>query len=76
MNATRCGSYPLMNIAQDFGVDYGDVLLVHDALREIATRARAEASIEAGGRIRAALGADAARALLERLHRVSRWRDA
>lgn len=24
----RTGSYPLMNLAEDFGVDYGDVLLL------------------------------------------------
>jgi len=33
MTAERTGSYPLMNIAQDFGVDYGDVLLVAQQIR-------------------------------------------
>lgn len=27
---TRSGSYPLMNLAKDFGVDYGDLLLWAD----------------------------------------------
>lgn len=29
----RSGSYPLMNLAEDFGVDYGDVLLAADWFR-------------------------------------------
>jgi len=29
----RCGSYPLMNLAQDFGLDYGDILLWADYMR-------------------------------------------
>lgn len=28
--ATRCGSYPIMNLAEDYGVDYGDLLLWAD----------------------------------------------
>lgn len=29
----RCGSYPLMNLAADYGVAYGDVLLMADVER-------------------------------------------
>jgi hypothetical protein len=29
----RSGSFPLMNLAADFGVDYGDVLLAAEASR-------------------------------------------
>lgn len=31
----RCGSFPLMNLAEDHGVDYGDVLLVADYYRRL-----------------------------------------
>jgi hypothetical protein len=31
----RCGSYPLMYLAADFGVEYGDVLLWADYLRRV-----------------------------------------
>ncbi|MFN3582950.1 hypothetical protein [Phenylobacterium sp.] len=33
MTAQRCGSYPLMNLAQDYDVDYGDLLTWADFLR-------------------------------------------
>jgi hypothetical protein len=28
----RCGSYPLMNLAEDYAVDYGDVQLIFEAM--------------------------------------------
>lgn len=35
----RCGSYPLMNLAEDFGVSYEDVLVLTLAVGEGAYRA-------------------------------------
>lgn len=74
----RCGSFPLMNIADDFGVDYGDVLLLFEmALVIMRGKAagvlvealngvppgRALTWIEAGERMFERLGDDRAEAL-------------
>lgn len=76
----RCGSYPLMNLAEDFGVDYGDVLLWADHLRAsrlpgAVSQDRFEQLVWAVERIVAACG----RARQERLctllvrHANARW---
>lgn len=57
----RCGSYPLMNIAQDFGVDYGDVLLVAQHMREgqhgaVIPAGRAQEAAQAGLRLQTTIG--------------------
>jgi len=52
----RTGSYPLMNLAADYGVDYGDVLLWADYLRRTRlgadlSRARLHDAFLAAGRV-------------------------
>lgn len=53
----RSGSFPLMNLAEDFGVDYGDVLLVSVWLgyAQVPVERQKQAA-EAGVRIVDALG--------------------
>lgn len=79
--AERCGSYPLMNLAEDFGVDYGDVLVWADYLRmERGARGSTPYSrflqLEAATqRIDTALSSPRYMALLDRLiaHANDRW---
>lgn len=77
----RCGSYPLMNLAADFGVDYGDVLTwagylrLERVLKHGTPQARFEQTAQAVERIGSCLSADAWRALFDRLidHANARW---
>ena len=57
----RTGSFPLMNIAQDFDVDYGDVLILMQhmrwcQIRSVFTYARWVDADTAGARVQEAIG--------------------
>lgn len=78
---TRSGSYPLMNLAADYGVDYGDVLQIadvyrHTIRRERTTHARAVSAAHASCRIRRAVGLRGLCSLRVKLakHATERWR--
>lgn len=75
------GSYPLMNIASDFGVDYGDILIVsawwraRRAFHEAWTVERDELAGAAWGRLRRSMRARDAEPLRLELdmHARRRW---
>lgn len=76
---TQTGSYPLMNLAREFGADYGDVLLLADEHRQARaderTNGRTSAAILAKLRLRMRLGFDEADALMLAIamHARGRW---
>lgn len=73
--AVRTGSYPLMNIAEDFGVDYGDVLLIGEGVRIGVFNlplGRREQVTAAARRARQSLGDAGARTLYGKLIDVVR----
>jgi hypothetical protein len=80
MVAQRSGSFPLMNIAQDAGVDYGDVLLVADHYRRLIrndgrTASRRAIADQSHDRMLATLGTERCRDLREQLKKAAdrRW---
>lgn len=56
--AIRCGSYPFMNLAEDFGVAYGDVLLCAECVTPyvVQTPARVAVAVAAQKRIERVIG--------------------
>lgn len=80
MVAHRTGSFPLMNLAEDLGVDYGDLLLLADHYRRLVrndglTAGRRGMADQSHDRIRATIGLERCHALNETLKKAAdrRW---
>jgi hypothetical protein len=76
----RSGSFPLMNLAEDFAVDYGDVLLMADGFgasrrSEVWSIERLAVNVAATSRVFDRIGATKAFPLLERMAALAdaRW---
>lgn len=77
---SRCGSFPLMNLATDYGADYGDVLLMAECCarehrRDRVPLGRAIGMARAWLRTRDRIGPNAFEDLRDelQLHAAARW---